>query len=126
VYGPEIMPLAHRAKGEGLATACLWLSSFIVVQFVPIAISNIGWRTYIIFAVCNLAFVPMVYFLFPETAGFTLESIDLCFMDKTTTPVKRANELWKAMKKGEEVSLDQAFSKGAEVEQPAVEAVEKA
>lgn len=109
------MPLAHRAKGEGLATACLWLSSFIVVQIVPVAIANIGWRTYIIFAVCNLAFVPMVYFLFPETAGFTLESIDLCFVDKSVSPVKKANELWRAMKNGGVVGLDQAFEKeGAE------------
>ena len=108
------MPLAHRAKGEGLATACLWLSSFIVVQIVPVAIAHIGWRTYIIFAVCNLAFVPMVYFLFPETAGFTLESIDLCFMDKSVSPVKKANELWRSMKNGEDIALEQAFSKEGE------------
>lgn len=109
------MPLAHRAKGEGLATACLWMSSFIVVEIVPIAISHIGWRTYIIFAVCNLAFVPMVYFLFPETAGLTLESMDLCFMDKTVSPVKKANELRAAMKRGQEIALGQVFdSKGGE------------
>lgn len=111
------MPLAHRAKGEGLATACLWLSSFIVVQIVPVAIENIGWRTYIIFAVFNLAFVPMVYFLLPETAGFTLESIDLCFMDKSVSPVKKANELWRSMKNGQEIALDQAFSKESEEDQ---------
>lgn len=111
------MPLAHRAKGEGLATACLWLSSFVVVQIVPVCIANIGWRTYIIFVVCNLAFVPMVYFLFPETAGFTLESVDLCFMDKSVSPVKKANELWRAMKRGEDVNLGQSLmeNKGQEV-----------
>lgn len=59
MYGPEIMPLAHRAKGEGLATACLWLSAFVVVEIVPVAISHIGWRVYLIFACCNLAFLPV-------------------------------------------------------------------
>lgn len=111
------MPLAHRAKGEGLATACLWLSSFVVVEIVPIAIDHIGWRTYIIFAVFNLAFVPMVYFLFPETAGFTLESVDLCFMDKDVSPVKKADELWKAMKRGQNVALDQGIMKDEKYEE---------
>ncbi|KAK4541322.1 hypothetical protein LTR36_008080 [Oleoguttula mirabilis] len=109
VYGPEIMPLAHRAKGEGLATASLWLSAFVVVEIVPVAITHIGWRVYLIFACCNLAFVPFVYFFLPETAGLTLESIDLCFMDTTTTPVKKASELRQLMKRGGEVTLDQAF-----------------
>lgn len=121
VYGPEIMPLAHRAKGEGLATACLWLSSFVVVEIVPISITNIGWRTYIIFAAFNLAFVPMVYFLFPETAGMSLEAIDLSFMDKDLGPVKKANQLWKRMKAGEDVTLDQAFQ---DEKAPTVELVE--
>ena len=95
MYGPEIMPLAHRAKGEGLATACLWLSAFVVIEVVPVAIANIGWRVYLIFACCNLAFLPFAYFFLPETAGLTLESIDMCFVDRTTTPVKKAAELRK-------------------------------
>lgn len=71
----------------------------------PTAITNIGWRVYIIFAVFNLAFIPMIYFLFPETAGFTLEAVDLAFMDKEKGPVKRANELWQIIKKGGDVGL---------------------
>lgn len=105
VYGPEIMPLAHRAKGEGLATACLWLSSFVVIEIVPTAITNIGWRTYLIFAAFNLAFVPFVYFFLPETAGLTLEAIDLCFMDRTMDPVKKAGELRRQLKRGETITL---------------------
>ncbi|KAL1963995.1 hypothetical protein VTN77DRAFT_7541 [Rasamsonia byssochlamydoides] len=104
-YGPEILPLVHRIKGSGLATACLWLSTFVVIEFVPTAIANIGWRTYIIFAVFNLAFVPMIYFLFPETAGFTLEAVDLAFMDKEKGPVKKADELWRVIRRGGEIGL---------------------
>lgn len=102
------MPLAHRAKGDSLATASLWLSAFVVIEIVPVAITNIGWRVYLIFACCNLAFLPFVYFFLPETAGLSLESIDLCFMDRTISPVKKANELRKQMKRGGEVTLDQA------------------
>lgn len=104
-YGPEILPLAHRSKGIGLATAFLWLSTFVVIEIVPVAIENIGWRTYIIFAAFNLAFVPMIYFLFPETAGFNLETVDLAFMDRSQSPVRKADELWKLMQQGHNVSL---------------------
>lgn len=101
--------MAHRAKGEGLATACLWLSTFVVVEIVPLAIDNIGWKVYLIFACCNLVFTPFVYFFLPETAGLALESIDLCFIDRTLSPVKKASELRIQMKRGGDVTLEQAL-----------------
>lgn len=76
-----------------------------MIEIVPIAIGNIGWRTYIIFAAFNLAFVPMIYFLYPETAGFSLEAVDLAFMDPDVSPVKKADELWKRIRRGQDVSL---------------------
>ena len=104
-YGPEILPLAHRSKGIGLATAFLWLSTFVVIEIVPVAINNIGWRTYIIFAAFNMAFVPMIYFFYPETAGFSLEAVDLAFMDRSKSPVKKAAELWALIRQGYDVTL---------------------
>ena len=50
-----------------------------IVQVTPIAISNIGWKTYIIFAILNASFVPVIYMLFPETKGLELEAIDRLF-----------------------------------------------
>ncbi|QKX55457.1 uncharacterized protein TRUGW13939_02550 [Talaromyces rugulosus] len=123
-YGPEILPLAHRTKGSGLATACLWLSTFVVVEFVPSALDTIGWKTYIIFAVFNLAFVPMVYFLFPETAGFTLEAVDLAFMDKEKGPVKRADELWQVIKRGGDIGLREEVAQEKKNQMLDVEMVE--
>jgi hypothetical protein len=49
----------------------------------PIAFANIGYKTYIIFAVINAAMVPSVYFFFPETAYRSLEEMDEIF-HKTT------------------------------------------
>ncbi|CAA7259651.1 unnamed protein product [Cyclocybe aegerita] len=43
------------------------------------AFENISWRTYIIFAVLNAAIIPPVYFFFPETAGRSLEDMDVIF-----------------------------------------------
>jgi hypothetical protein len=42
-------------------------------------IDNIGWRTFIIFAVLNAAFIPVVYCFYPETKGIELEDIPLLF-----------------------------------------------
>ncbi|KAL2140947.1 hypothetical protein VTI28DRAFT_3044 [Corynascus sepedonium] len=36
---------------------------------------NIGWRTYVIFAVINAFIVPYVYFFHPETTYRPLEEI---------------------------------------------------
>lgn len=76
-----------------------------MIEVVPVAIENIGWQTYIIFAAFNLAFVPMIYFLYPETAGFSLEAVDLTFMDPNTSPVRKADELWKLIRQGHDVTL---------------------
>lgn len=47
-------------------------------------IQNIGFGTYVFFAVfCAIALV-WVYYLVPETNGRTLEQMDHVFKDKTT------------------------------------------
>ena len=48
-------------------------------QITPIALEKIGYRTYIIFAVFNATFVPIIYLFFPETKGLELEEVDKLF-----------------------------------------------
>jgi hypothetical protein len=50
--------------------------NFLVVEITPYGIQSLHWQFYIIWTVFNAAFVPMVYFLYPETAGRTLEDIE--------------------------------------------------
>ena len=45
----------------------------------PIMISNIGWGTYLFFAVVNACFLPVIYFFYPETKRRSLEEIDIIF-----------------------------------------------
>ncbi|WVW82652.1 hypothetical protein I302_104663 [Kwoniella bestiolae CBS 10118] len=78
-YTAEIQPLRMRQKGASIATACNWITNYAVVQFTPSGIANLGWKFYIIFAVINAAFLPPIYFFFPETKGLSLEAIDLIF-----------------------------------------------
>jgi hypothetical protein len=44
-----------------------------------VSIQNIGGYTYVYLAIFNFCFIWMVYFLYPETAGLSLEQIDLLF-----------------------------------------------
>lgn len=48
-------------------------------KITPVSISSIGWKTYCYFAVFNAAFLPLIYFWYPETSRLSLEQIDRLF-----------------------------------------------
>ncbi|CEF75734.1 unnamed protein product [Fusarium graminearum] len=79
VYPSEILPLRLRQRGSSISTASNWIFNYMIVQITPVSISNIGWRTYIIFAVLNAFFVPVIFLFFPETKGLELEDVDQLF-----------------------------------------------
>ena len=73
-----------------------------MVEITPIGIQSLHWKFYIIWTVLNASFVPIVYLLYPETAGRTLEDLDrifrdqppvLIFRDKVAISSKRPREL---------------------------------
>lgn len=51
LYPAEIVPLKIRAPANALSTSSNWIFNFLVVMITPVAFNNIGYRTYIIFAV---------------------------------------------------------------------------
>jgi len=51
LYPAEIVPLRIRAPANALATSANWAFNFMVVMITPVAFENIGYQTYIIFAV---------------------------------------------------------------------------
>lgn len=79
LYPAEITPLSIRAPANAISTTANWIFNFLVVMITPPAFANIGYQTYIIFAVINAAMVPSVYFFFPETAYRSLEEMDEIF-----------------------------------------------
>jgi len=78
-YPSEVTTTRIRSKGQGIASFVNWMCVFCVVQITPIAIQNIAWRTFIIFAVFCACWVPIVYCFFPETNGLELEDVDYLF-----------------------------------------------
>ena len=79
IYPPEINPMRTRTLASAISTCTNWITNFGVVMFTPIFISASGWGCYLFFAAMNYAFIPIIFFFYPETAGRTLEEIDIIF-----------------------------------------------
>ncbi|KAJ3510847.1 hypothetical protein NLJ89_g4445 [Agrocybe chaxingu] len=92
LYPTEINSLAMRTKGAALGTASNWISNYMVVQITPTGIANLGWRFYIIWAVFNALFVPLVWLVYPETANRHLEDIDRLYREERSIFVFRNKE----------------------------------
>ncbi|KAL4811357.1 general substrate transporter [Aspergillus unguis] len=94
LYPAEIVPLKIRAPANALATSSNWIFNFMVVMITPVAFENIGYQTYIIFAVINAFIFPVTYFFYPETAYRSLEEMDRIFRKTKSifTLVKTAKE----------------------------------
>ncbi|KAM0547493.1 hypothetical protein ACHAPJ_010366 [Fusarium lateritium] len=81
LYPTEINSIAMRTKGAAVSTATNWLTNFAIIEITPIGIQNLGWKFWIVFTVFNAAFLPVIYFLYPETANRTLEDLDEYYRD---------------------------------------------
>ncbi|KAF2726186.1 general substrate transporter [Polychaeton citri CBS 116435] len=79
LYPAEVNSLSFRTKGAALATACDWLFNYVVVQSTPPGIEHLKWGFYLIFAILNAFFVPLVYYVVVETRGRSLEETDRWF-----------------------------------------------
>lgn len=84
LYATEIAPLHLRATINGLAIATFWAFCVFIVEVTPVAIGSIQWRFFIIFAGLNALIVVLVYFLFPETSGRSLEEVDQIFLESSS------------------------------------------
>jgi len=78
-YPAEIFPMRVRAKAIALSTASNWLFNFGLAWAVPPSLSTIAYKTYFMFGAFNLAAFIHIFFMFPETAGRTLEEVEAIF-----------------------------------------------
>lgn len=79
VYAVEVFSYEQRAKGIAFYSFVVNAVALINQFATPVALANIGWKTYIIFCVwCFVEFV-ISYFFNVETKGYTLEELDFIF-----------------------------------------------
>ncbi|KAF7887138.1 uncharacterized protein EAF02_003785 [Botrytis sinoallii] len=79
VYVSEIFPTRLRSYGVGLAATTQWLCNFSITEITPIAVSNIGWRTFLMFGFFCFGMCVWSFFIIKETKGKTLEELDILF-----------------------------------------------
>ncbi|TFY74237.1 hypothetical protein EWM64_g9775 [Hericium alpestre] len=79
-FTPQRSPRRAFARaGAAIGAFFQWMCTFAVVEMTPPAIANIGWRVFIVFAVLNALWIPLIYAFFPETKGLELEDVDHIF-----------------------------------------------
>jgi len=116
VYPPELYPLRIRGKAVALATSANWIFNFALSYFVPPGFVNIQWKLYIIFGVFCTVMTIHVFFLFPETAGKTLEEVEGMFLrhEKAWRTHVKTKES-RALERGEHVPSEDRFSEQGKV-----------
>ncbi|MGP4014672.1 sugar porter family MFS transporter [Saccharopolyspora sp. 5N708] len=73
----EIFPTHIRGLAASAATFALWGGNYLVSQFFPVLVANIGpSTTFFIFAAISLAALVFTAALVPETKGRTLEQLE--------------------------------------------------
>ncbi|GAA5908230.1 uncharacterized protein JCM6883_004316 [Sporobolomyces salmoneus] len=75
----EIFPSEMRSQGNGYGITGWSIGVGMTVLVNPIMFGSIGSRTYFLFCALNLLWIPTVYFLYPETAHRSLESLTHLF-----------------------------------------------
>ncbi|KAJ5219431.1 sugar transporter [Penicillium cinerascens] len=112
LYAAELSPLKMRATINGISMGTYWIFCILITEITPYLFQSLEWRFFIIFAGLNVVMMGVVYFLFPETAGRTLEEIDRIFMtsDSIWDTVKAARQLPRSVpdrsRHGKETTLD--------------------
>ncbi|KAF5004753.1 hypothetical protein FDECE_8743 [Fusarium decemcellulare] len=121
VYVPELLPLNARTQGTAIGISSNWLWNFTVAMVTPIIINRLQWKAYLIFFTTCTIFVPLVYFLYPETSNLRLEEIDLIFKDGRN-PVVVGREMAQIRKAGGDIM---ALPETSDVKKTEVETVER-
>ncbi|KAH7141908.1 general substrate transporter [Dactylonectria macrodidyma] len=78
-YILEIMPFTLRAKGYTIEQIFTYGAGLFNGFANPIAMEALTWRYYIVWVVMLIVWFVLVWFLFPETAGRTLEEVSHIF-----------------------------------------------
>lgn len=79
MYPAEINSQKMRNIGTSFATTINWLFVYVVVVATPTGIENIGWRYYMLYAIFNFLFIPVIWYFYVETANLSLEQVDRLF-----------------------------------------------
>ncbi|CAG7940843.1 unnamed protein product [Penicillium nalgiovense] len=75
----EVFDTRTRAKGVSIATMMSFAFNTMIGQVTPIAMTNIGYRFYYLFVICNFTNAVFFWLLLPETKRVPLEEMNQMF-----------------------------------------------
>ncbi|KAF4817469.1 Lactose permease [Colletotrichum siamense] len=78
-YPAEIFPYSLRTKAQAIFLAIQTAANSVNTWVNPIALEAIAWKYYGVYVGIDLALLVIIYFLFPETKGRTIEEISSIF-----------------------------------------------
>ena len=91
-YPVEILPYKLRSRGLSVTLTTVFGAGFFNQYVNPIALESIHWKFYFVYVACLAAFIVIIWFLFPETKGRTLEEIAEVFDGPAQTQeIRRAS-----------------------------------
>jgi len=88
LYPTEVLSYEMRAKGGAFGSLVINAVGLINQFATPVALQNIGWKTYLVWTIWCIVEAVIAYFFFVETKGFTLEELDDIF--KASSPRKES------------------------------------
>ena len=109
IYPAEINSQKMRNIGTSFANTINWLFVYVVVVATPTGIERIGWKYYMLYAIFNFLFIPIIWYFYVETANLSLEQVDQMFEIKHDA--------------GKDMSWSDAY-KNARMENPTMAGVE--
>ncbi|RHZ62623.1 hypothetical protein CDV55_105347 [Aspergillus turcosus] len=81
VYCSEIFPSHIRARGVAFSLGVLFLTAMVYLEAAPTAFAQVGWKYYLVFLIITSINIFIVWWIFPETKGLSLEEIGEVFGD---------------------------------------------
>ncbi|POR36855.1 Putative MFS sugar transporter [Tolypocladium paradoxum] len=83
----EIFPTEIRPSDMGFSLLGQFATTIVLLQTAPMGINQAGWKYYLAIVAWCIAFIPIAYLFFPETAGLSFEEIPARFGDDVAVRV---------------------------------------
>jgi hypothetical protein len=75
VYISEVFPTNVRAKGQSLGSSSHWITNAIITVIFPVAAKRSASLPFVFFAAMMFLDFFLVLFIYPETSGRSLETL---------------------------------------------------
>ncbi|EXF83405.1 hypothetical protein CFIO01_13262 [Colletotrichum fioriniae PJ7] len=106
MYPAEINSQRMRNTGTSIATAVNWIFVYVVVVITPTAIDSIGWKYYLVYAITNICFLPIIWRCIKHEGGRSISWKEARRLALMTRPALEDIKVQKALTDHVEITED--------------------